>query len=183
MFCPECGTQNPDNAKFCISCGFQTRQASGAAGSPPPQQFIASAPASSKTNYGLAIVGVLALIVIGGLVSFILFRGSIASNQEPLPTPRVKTASNASNAAAGNTQPAGNTASSSNAVAAAPGSTPAVVTASPTAQPTTKAVKKPVDCDRKCYQVYDQCMADYRQHPDPETICRGRQTTCLAKCS
>jgi len=62
---------------------------------------------------------------------------------------------------------------------------PSASTSGPTtaAAPKPAAPKKnPVNCDKKCYGVYDQCMADYRQHPDPETICRGRQTTCLSKC-
>lgn len=45
------------------------------------------------------------------------------------------------------------------------------------------AVKKTVDCDKKCFTVYDRCTAEYRQFPDVETICRGKQTTCLSGCS
>ena len=68
MFCPECGAQNADHAKFCITCGYQTRQ-SGGGGGMPPQQFATSASGGSKTNYLLGGVGVLALLVIAGLVS------------------------------------------------------------------------------------------------------------------
>jgi hypothetical protein len=42
--------------------------------------------------------------------------------------------------------------------------------------------KNPVNCDKKCYNVYDQCMADYRQNPDPESICRAKQQSCLINC-
>lgn len=181
MFCPECGTQNPDHAKFCISCGYQNRQSGG--GGMPPQQFAAAASGGSKTNYLLGAGGVLALLVIAGLVSFILLRGSSASDQDGAPTPRAKNTANTSNTSASNTQATSNTTSVSNTTAAAPTSTPTVVSSQPAPQATAKPVKKPVDCDGKCYRVYDQCMADYRQHADPETICRGRQTSCLAKCS
>ncbi|MBK6748995.1 MAG: zinc-ribbon domain-containing protein [Acidobacteria bacterium] len=63
MFCPECGTQNPDTAKFCVSCGLQTPLAGGARPQPAPVR------SGSK---GLVIGGgLLALLVIGGLVAFI----------------------------------------------------------------------------------------------------------------
>jgi hypothetical protein len=31
MYCPKCGTQNPDDARFCVSCGnaFQSNNAGG----------------------------------------------------------------------------------------------------------------------------------------------------------
>lgn len=45
------------------------------------------------------------------------------------------------------------------------------------------AAKKTVDCDKKCFTVYDRCMAEYRQFPDVDTICQGKQTTCLSGCS
>lgn len=48
MFCPSCGKQNPDDSKFCESCGSklngQTAQAS-----PPPQQTYSPSP--PQQNY------------------------------------------------------------------------------------------------------------------------------------
>lgn len=187
MFCPECGTQNPDSAKFCISCGNQTIHPGGAVGGHRPHQVAGSMPGRSGPNYGLIIGGGLAFIVIVGLVSFIVFRGSAGSNQDGSPTPRAKNIPNTSNASASDAPAATNTSNgslpvSNSSVAGTNSATP-VPPVNPTPPPTVKATKKPIDCDKKCYQVYDQCMADYRQHPDPETICRGRQTTCLSKCS
>jgi hypothetical protein len=188
MFCPECGTQNPDTAKFCVRCGFQTPMAGGMAGTPmPPQmpQMPAAAPASSGSKLPWAVGGV-ALIVIAGLVGFIVMRGANSSAQDENPTPRARNTANLTNtapnaAAPGANSPAAVPPVSNTAVTASNTSTSQPAT-SPTATPASKAAKKPVDCDKKCYQVYDQCMADYRQNPDPESICRAKQQSCLIKC-
>lgn len=185
MFCPECGNQNPDTAKFCVRCGYQTPIAGGAAGSPMPPQAVASVPAISGSKLPWLFGGV-ALLVIAGLIGFIVLRGSGASNQDENPTPRARNTSNTTNtttnaAAPVSTPSASSPSSNSNVATTSP--TPSQPTTNSTSQSAPKAAKKPVNCDKKCYQVYDQCLADYRQFPDPETICRGRQTTCLSKCS
>ena len=185
MFCPECGTQNPDATKFCVRCGAQNPVAGGAAGGPMPPQMAASAPSSgSKLPWVLSGV---ALLVIAGLVGFIVVRGTNSSNQDENPAPRARNTANSSNTTPNAATPAVNssmpTSPVSNTSNATSGPTTSQPTADPVAKPATKAAKKPVDCDKKCYQVYDQCMADYRQFADNETICRGRQTTCLSKCS
>jgi TM2 domain-containing membrane protein YozV len=38
MFCSNCGKQNPDNAKFCASCGASFTNTSGPQYAPPPPQ-------------------------------------------------------------------------------------------------------------------------------------------------
>ena len=38
MFCPKCGQSNPDNGKFCRSCGTDLGNVSSALSNPPPQQ-------------------------------------------------------------------------------------------------------------------------------------------------
>jgi len=37
MFCPKCGTENPDNAQFCASCGYQLQSAAEPPAAPPEQ--------------------------------------------------------------------------------------------------------------------------------------------------
>ncbi len=282
MFCPECGTQNIDTARFCVSCGYQNPLAGGAAGGAPPPQAVGYSTARSGPNYALFIAGGLGFVIIAGLVGFMLYRNnSNASADEGNPTPRPRIASNsvASAPAASNptsSQPAapnsdltdvekkaqafvgkwetqlgkdtftitygtpnkqgdafvvpatlsqkGKQDQSSTLIVSrdewikeidntgkelklkaelsADGSRmainltdgvamtlvkidPSASTSGPTTASAPKPAapkKNPVNCDKKCYNVYDQCMADYRQHPDPETICRGRQTTCLSKC-
>ena len=38
MFCPKCGSQNPENGKFCRSCGIDLGNVSSALTSPSPAQ-------------------------------------------------------------------------------------------------------------------------------------------------
>lgn len=49
MFCSKCGTQNPDNSRFCKGCGGELRQAaaSAAAAAPAPAPAMAAAPAAA----------------------------------------------------------------------------------------------------------------------------------------
>ncbi|MBX7056259.1 MAG: zinc-ribbon domain-containing protein [Pyrinomonadaceae bacterium] len=44
MFCPKCGTQNPDNGKFCRSCGTDLGNVSSALANPAnkPNQLLTS---------------------------------------------------------------------------------------------------------------------------------------------
>lgn len=78
MFCPKCGSQQPDNAKFCGVCGYQfnpTNTASsrpgGVAGTTPTpkpyvgQNFASSIPVPNAVkNYGALIALVIAGIVL-----------------------------------------------------------------------------------------------------------------------
>ena len=41
MFCPKCGAQLPDDAGFCLKCGFKVSMVSGQQQSPPAQQVLA----------------------------------------------------------------------------------------------------------------------------------------------
>jgi len=179
MFCPECGTNNLDTAKFCVSCGYQTL-AGGVVRAPIAPQVATAAPASSGSKLPWVIAGV-ALLVIAGLVGFIVMRGMNSTTQDETPTPRNRNASNTAVTAS----PAAPVTSAPTSASSAP--SPSTATASPTPSrpavtPAAPKVVKKVDCDKKCYQVYDQCMADYRQNPDPESICRARQQSCLINC-
>lgn len=85
MFCPKCGKQLPDGAKFCTGCGSPVSQ---------PQTPPAPTPTSGgKRNTGLivAIVAlVIALLLALAAAAFFLLRGNSAPNvvetQPPLPT-------------------------------------------------------------------------------------------------
>lgn len=53
MFCPECGNQNPDTAKFCIKCGYnysQTPNAASSAETIRQVERLVETPASSASN-------------------------------------------------------------------------------------------------------------------------------------
>lgn len=57
MYCPNCGTQNPDNASFCKACGapLTPRASQGAAGQQPPRPSGAAgpyAPPNPQVPYG-----------------------------------------------------------------------------------------------------------------------------------
>ena len=161
--------------RFCVSCGYQNPLAGGAGSA-----RMAAAPASnSKPSYLVIFSGVLALLVIAGLVGFIVLRGSGSSAQDDAPAPRAKTVANTSAAAS---PVAPTTASAPSASAPTATATPAVAAAAPVPPTAPKATPKPVNCDKKCYKVYDSCMAEYRQFEDVENICRGKQSACLGRC-
>lgn len=71
MFCPKCGTENPDGAKFCSKCG-------AALGAVPASS---GAPSSSETTTGLApnVAGLLCYVGwwISGIVFVVLEKKSI----------------------------------------------------------------------------------------------------------
>ncbi len=60
MFCPKCGTENTNNASFCIDCNHELQpvRQQGAAGAPPPPPphmapppYMAAQPVGSVPNY------------------------------------------------------------------------------------------------------------------------------------
>ena len=85
MFCPKCGTQNPDGAAFCAGCGNKLEDRTPAPDAAPAQTAIASSePASvsavsvaskftggstavKRGNKKLIIAGVVALLVVIGV--------------------------------------------------------------------------------------------------------------------
>jgi len=144
MFCPECGNQIPDSAKFCNSCGYQTTQASGAAGR--SQQVIDSASGKSRSNYLWFVIGGMGLLIIAGLVSFMLFRGS-ATSSENSPTARVKITPNTTMASPSEVAQASNTSNVASPIENSPPSNIDVATPSPKPSASTP---KPVDLKTTC---------------------------------
>jgi hypothetical protein len=71
MFCPNCGLQNPDNAKFCANCGTTLVAGSQPANQP---QYQASQPAQSYQASPLPGTGnsVAKNIAIGCLIAVVV---------------------------------------------------------------------------------------------------------------
>lgn len=98
MYCPECGHQNPDTAKFCIECGYQytrapdrqthpytppTIEQTPGSGQRPslstPSSQDVSRPRSSGKKFfvGLTVAILLVgmLLVVVGIIVFIVYQG------------------------------------------------------------------------------------------------------------
>ena len=65
MFCPNCGSTNPDGAKFCAGCGADMTTGSA----PVQEQVVYTQPVPTKQpGKGMAIAG-----MVCGIVSFLCF--------------------------------------------------------------------------------------------------------------
>jgi uncharacterized membrane protein len=73
MFCPKCGTENPDQAKFCSKCGGAMGGAGGA-----PSNDRAEANAESSTGMSANVAGLLSYVAgwITGIVFVVLEKKS-----------------------------------------------------------------------------------------------------------
>jgi hypothetical protein len=74
MFCPQCGEKNPDNGKFCSSCG-----AALTAAAVPAARPAKTAAAKGERTSGMAIAA-LVLGILGISILAIIF-GAIGINQ------------------------------------------------------------------------------------------------------
>ena len=63
MFCPKCGTENPEGAKFCSKCGADLAPSAGGAETKPP--------AETSTGLSANVAGLLCYV--GGWISGIVF--------------------------------------------------------------------------------------------------------------
>jgi len=72
MFCPKCGTENPDEAKFCSKCG------AGMGGVATPGNDKAGADAESSTGMSANVAGLLSYVAgwITGIVFVVLEKKS-----------------------------------------------------------------------------------------------------------
>lgn len=70
MFCGKCGKEVPDGAVACPACGAPTGAPTDTAPTPPPQRAPTppKAPVSKGKIIGLSILGVIALLIIAGIV-------------------------------------------------------------------------------------------------------------------
>jgi hypothetical protein len=76
MFCPQCGEENPDNAKFCSKCGAALKAAPAPAPAPA---------ATGERTSGMAvtalIMGILGFVFFGPLAILAIIFGGIGLSQ------------------------------------------------------------------------------------------------------
>jgi uncharacterized membrane protein YvbJ len=81
MFCPQCGEENPDGAKFCTKCGAALKAKAEKA---PAKRAAPAATEESRTS-GMAIaslvVGIVAFIFFGILGILAIIFGAIGLSQ------------------------------------------------------------------------------------------------------
>lgn len=76
MFCGKCGTNNPENVKFCSNCGAQLANPGAPAPTPAPASAAAPAAKAAKssaktyTMVGIGIVAIAAVILLVLISSF-----------------------------------------------------------------------------------------------------------------
>lgn len=75
MFCPECGTENPDNARFCGNCRHPLASPSNTTGSQHAETPVVeigadTAPVSDGMKYGV-LLGTLFVPFIGMIMGII----------------------------------------------------------------------------------------------------------------
>ena len=71
MFCQKCGTKNPDNGKFCRSCGTDLGNVSGALTEYKPKELVnrRGRPVSWESAFGKLFMG-LAFLVVAIILGF-----------------------------------------------------------------------------------------------------------------
>jgi uncharacterized membrane protein YvbJ len=81
MFCPQCGEENPDGAKFCTKCGTALKAKAEKA----PARRAAPAAAEESRTSGMAIaaliMGIMAFIFFGPLAILAIIFGAIGISQ------------------------------------------------------------------------------------------------------
>lgn len=98
MFCPNCGTQLPENSSFCPNCGTRFAAAQQPQYQPPqqqyPQQYQQAQPQQSyaprKRGRGGLIAGIAALAVVAAVALFVwpgVLRGEKADDAAAQPRP------------------------------------------------------------------------------------------------
>ena len=71
MFCPRCGVQHPDGARFCQKCGLELMQASSTPAA-PVQRNMDNAPSTNTSPTALPLVVRIAMLI-GAVASTVLF--------------------------------------------------------------------------------------------------------------
>lgn len=71
MFCPECGNQNPDTARFCMKCGYNYSQPISSVNS---SQILPS-PNNSATKNAATPTSILSVLLLLGFFGILAFAG------------------------------------------------------------------------------------------------------------
>ncbi len=76
MFCPQCGTNNADNAAVCVQCG-RTLQAGTVAATPLPVTGVVMAPGTTVPNYLVFAILATVLCCIPTGIAAIIFAAQV----------------------------------------------------------------------------------------------------------
>ena len=92
MFCPNCGSQLPDKAKFCLNCGQPISGDPSSGGSYVQEDYIeedyAEMAAPRRPIWPWVVLGTISAIAIGVLL-FLLLGGGLGGTAAPAPAPLV----------------------------------------------------------------------------------------------
>lgn len=87
MFCPNCGSQLPDNARFCLNCG-QSLSGAPAPGNAYDEEDIAEEELPRRPLWPWIVLCVVAAVAVGVLL-FALLGGGFGGTDAAIPTPNV----------------------------------------------------------------------------------------------
>lgn len=76
MFCPQCGASNPDNTRYCASCGAMLGEDSAF-------QYNAAAETPKCSNTGMLVWSIITTVFFGVLFGLIALVNAISAPKQP----------------------------------------------------------------------------------------------------